>query len=74
MAYLAEYGYDAKPLAGGQSLIPTMNFRLARPEVLVDLNRIAELSYIHEDAGVVRIGAMTRQAAVEREDLVARVG
>ena len=46
LALLAEHGGDAKPLAGGQSLIPAMNFRLATPAVLVDLNAIAELVYI----------------------------
>ncbi len=47
LGLLAEHGGDAKPLAGGQSLIPAMNFRLARPAVLVDLNRISELSRTH---------------------------
>ena len=69
-----EYGYDAKILAGGQSLIATMNFRLAQPAVLIDLNNILELSYIQpiRDGGV-RIGAMTRQTQVERSELVAEV-
>ncbi|RME47170.1 MAG: xanthine dehydrogenase family protein subunit M [Chloroflexi bacterium] len=72
LAHLAEYGYDAKVLAGGQSLIPTMNFRLAQPAVLVDLNNISELFYIRPDEdGGVRIGAMTRQRQVERDPLVA---
>ena len=71
LALLAEHGDAAKPLAGGQSLIPAMNFRLARPAVLVDLNRIAELAYVRPESGVA-IGAMTRQRAVERSDLVAR--
>jgi CO/xanthine dehydrogenase FAD-binding subunit len=63
---------DAKPLAGGQSLVPAMNFRLARPAVLVDLNRIADLSDI--SAGeTLRIGAMTRQAALERSPDVAKL-
>jgi len=71
LAGLASYGYEAKLLAGGQSLIPTMNFRLAQPGVLIDLNRIPDLSYIHETAaGGLRIGAMTRQRAVERSALV----
>lgn len=71
LAHLAEYGYDAKVLAGGQSLIPTMNFRLAQPAVLVDLNNIAELFYIRPDEnGGLRIGAMTRQSQVERDALV----
>src|SRR5881409_1583937 len=77
LALLAEHGADAKPLAGGQSLIPAMNFRLARPAALVDLNRIGELSYIRSerdgpDGGGTAIGAMTRQRAVERSDVVAR--
>ena len=69
---LAEYGYDAKALAGGQSLIPTMNFRLAQPGALVDLNNIPELAYIEPTGdGGVTIGAMTRQRAVERSPLIA---
>jgi aerobic carbon-monoxide dehydrogenase medium subunit len=71
LALLAEHGDDAKPLAGGQSLVPLMNFRLARPAHLVDLNRVAELGYVRgEDAGV-RIGAMTRQRDVERSPVIA---
>jgi aerobic carbon-monoxide dehydrogenase medium subunit len=70
---LSHYGYEAKLLAGGQSLIPTMNFRLAQPGVLIDLNRILELGYIEPTpAGGVRIGAMTRQRAVEQSPLVAQ--
>jgi len=73
LAILADLGSDAKPLAGGQSLVPAMNFRLARPAVLVDLNRIAPLAYIEEslDGGLL-IGAMTRQRAPERSGTVAR--
>ena len=72
LAHLAEHGYDAKPLAGGQSLIPMMNFRLAQPAVLVDLNNIAELSFIcPEDDGGLSIGAMTRHRMVEKDALVA---
>ena len=70
LALLAEYGYDAKPLAGGQSLVPTMNFRLAQPAVLVDLNGIDELFFIRESGEGLRIGAMTRQRTVERSPLV----
>ena len=70
LALLAEHGGEAKPLAGGQSLIPAMNFRLARPAVLVDLNGIAELAYVRPQSGGVVIGAMTRQRAVERNDTV----
>src|SRR5436309_8979028 len=72
LALLAEHGHEAKPLAGGQSLIPAMNFRLARPQVLVDLNQVAALSYIRANGSGLAIGAMTRQRAVERSDLVAR--
>ena len=61
---------NAKVLAGGQSLIPLMRFRLAGPTLLVDLNRIDGLSYIDERDGWLRIGAMTRQSSVEHSDLV----
>ena len=72
LAHLAEYGYDAKALAGGQSLIPMLNFRLAQPSVLVDLNNISELFYIRPDEdGGLRLGAMTRQKQVEYDPLVA---
>jgi CO/xanthine dehydrogenase FAD-binding subunit len=72
ITHLAEHGYDAKPLAGGQSLIPMMNFRLAMPSVLVDLNNIAELSFIRPgDDGGLSIGAMTRHKEVEKSPLVA---
>ncbi|MEX2281812.1 MAG: xanthine dehydrogenase family protein subunit M [Gemmatimonadota bacterium] len=66
LAALTQYGDEAKVLAGGQSLVPVMNFRLARPAVLVDLNRITALSGMAAN-GTVRIGAMTRQRAVERD-------
>ncbi len=69
---LAERGGEAKPLAGGQSLIPAMNFRLARPAALVDLNGLTELAYIRSDADGLVIGAMTRQSSVETSDLVRR--
>lgn len=72
LALMAEHGYDAKALAGGQSLIPTMNFRLAQPGVLVDLNNIPELAYISPGSqGGLHIGAMTRQREVEHSPLVA---
>ncbi|MCY3994342.1 MAG: xanthine dehydrogenase family protein subunit M [Caldilineaceae bacterium] len=73
LGLLADYGGDAKPLAGGQSLVPTMNFRLAQPAVLVDLNGIEELFFIREDEGGLRCGAMTRQRSVERSALVQRI-
>jgi aerobic carbon-monoxide dehydrogenase medium subunit len=61
---------NAKVLAGGQSLIPLMRFRLAGPTLLVDLNRVEGLSYIEEQDGWLRIGAMTRQSTVEHSSLV----
>jgi carbon-monoxide dehydrogenase medium subunit len=72
LARLGEHGWDAKVLAGGQSLIPMMNFRLAQPSVLVDLNNISDLFYIEPDrGGGLRIGAMTRHRQVEWDPLVA---
>ena len=65
---LAEHGSDARPLAGGQSLIPAMNLRLARPAVLIDLNGIDALAFIETPAGG---GAMTRQRAIELDARVA---
>lgn len=72
LSLLARYGYDAKALAGGQSLIPMMNFRLAQPAVLIDLNNIPDLSFIRGDeGGGLRLGAMTRHAQVEHAPLIA---
>lgn len=72
LARLAEYGYDAKVLAGGQSLVPMMNFRLAQPSIIVDINNIKELFYIREnEEGGLRIGAMARHNMVETNPLVA---
>lgn len=70
---LAESDGDVKLLAGGQSLVPAMNFRIMQPSVLVDLNRIQALNYIETEAGALRIGAMTRQAQVEKHSAVAGV-
>lgn len=69
---LAAHGYDGKLLAGGQSLVPAMNFRLAQPSVLIDLNNVGELSYLRAaPRGGLAIGAMTRQRTLERSALVA---
>jgi aerobic carbon-monoxide dehydrogenase medium subunit len=64
-AALQQHGYEGRVLAGGQSLIPAMRYRLARPGVLVDINPIKDLSYLREENGVLRIGATTRDAALE---------
>ena len=64
---------DAKVLAGGQSLVPLLNFRLARPQHLVDINRIGGLDRLYERDGGVAVQALARQAAVEDSPLVARV-
>jgi carbon-monoxide dehydrogenase medium subunit len=68
---LSENGDDAKVLAGGQSLVPAMNFRLVEPALLVDLNGLNDLSYVKKEAsGEIRIGAMTRQRVIERDPLI----
>ncbi len=71
LALLAEHGEQAKLLAGGQSLVPMLNFRLARPDLLIDLNRVPGLDGIALDGGLLRVGAMTRQSALERHAGVA---
>jgi carbon-monoxide dehydrogenase medium subunit len=71
VALLAAHGDEAKLLAGGQSLVPLMNMRLARPGVIIDLNRTRGLDGLREQRGVLRIGAMVRQRAAERSPLVA---
>jgi carbon-monoxide dehydrogenase medium subunit len=71
LAELERHGDEAKILAGGQSLMPILNMRLAAPAKLVDLNRVAGLSHIAERDGGVAIGAMTRQRDAERSPLVA---
>jgi carbon-monoxide dehydrogenase medium subunit len=63
---LARHGEDAKVLAGGQSLVPMLNFRLARPRVLVDINRVPGLDGLEQRDGVLHVGALVRQRALER--------
>lgn len=70
LGLLAELGDDAKILAGGQSLIPAMRFRLAAPTHLIDIHRIDGLSYVREDGGHLAIGAMARESALEESDVV----
>ena len=67
---LGQHGYDAKVLAGGQSLMPMMNLRLARPAVIVDINRVEGLSGIASNGGGMTVGAMTRQRQLERSSEV----
>jgi aerobic carbon-monoxide dehydrogenase medium subunit len=63
---LVEHGEEGKILAGGQSLVPAMNFRLARPQNLIDINRIAALDYLREEDATLRIGALARHARFEK--------
>jgi carbon-monoxide dehydrogenase medium subunit len=72
VAALAQAGGDAKIIAGGQSLVPMLNFRLLRPAILVDINRTPDLAYVREDDEAVRIGALTRHHQLETSPVVAR--
>lgn len=73
LAALAEHGDEGKVLAGGQSLVPAMNFRLAYPGVLVDVTRIPELSVVEADDAWLRIGAAVTQRGLERSEKVSQV-
>ncbi len=73
IAALAAAGGDAKILAGGQSLVPMLNFRLLRPSILVDINRIPGLDYIRETEHDVRVGALTRHYQLESAPLIAKL-
>jgi len=70
IAFLQQHGDDAKIVSGGQSLIPMMKLRLARPAYLVDINIIPGLQYVKEDGGYLKIGGLTREADLEASDLV----
>lgn len=70
VSLLQEAGEDAKILAGGQSLVPMLNFRLTRPSHLIDINKVSELDYIREEDGRLAIGALTRERTIERSALV----
>lgn len=72
LSILGEHGYEAKLLAGGQSLIPLLSFRMARPAVLVDLNQVAELDYVEWSAEGVRIGALARHRRLETDQELRR--
>ena len=67
---LQRYDPEAKILAGGQSLVPLMNFRLAQPRFLIDTNGIRDLSYIREGNGTIAVGALTRHAEIEASPLI----
>lgn len=70
LALMAQHGSDARPLAGGQSLVPLLNMRIMQPAVIVDMNGCQALQYVREEAGALRIGAMARQAQVQHSPLV----
>lgn len=69
---LDQFGDEAKILAGGQSLMPLLNFRLARPSVLIDLNNVQELAYVREEQKTLALGAMTRHRTIERATAILR--
>ena len=70
IALLKEHGEDAKLLAGGQSLVPMMKLRIARPRYLIDIHRISDLNYIREETGQIRCGAMIRHVQIEESELI----
>jgi CO/xanthine dehydrogenase FAD-binding subunit len=72
VASLADGGGDAKIIAGGQSLVPMLNFRLLRPSILVDINRIGDLAFIQEAGKNIRVGALTRHFQLETSPVIAR--
>jgi len=71
VALLADARGEAKVLAGGQSLVPMLNFRLLRPAILVDINRIPGLAYIKDEGGAIRVGALTRHYQLETSPVIA---
>jgi len=72
LALMQQHASEAKILAGGQSLVPAMNFRIVQPSMLIDLNRVDELSYIREENDVLRVGAMTRERHLEFDASIAK--
>ena len=72
ISLLHKHKDDAKLLAGGHSQIPAMKVRLAQPQVLIDISRIKDLSYIREDKGQIHIGSMTTHYQIESSDLLRR--
>lgn len=72
LGLMSQHAGEAKILAGGQSLVPAMNFRVVQPSVLIDLNRVNELSYIREDGDVIRVGSMARERHLEFNASIAK--
>ena len=72
VASLADGGGDVKIIAGGQSLVPMLNFRLLRPSVLIDINRIGDLAFIEETGSKICVGALTRHYQLETSPVIAR--
>ena len=72
LSLMHEHADTAKILAGGQSLVPAMNFRVVQPSMLIDLNRLKELDYVREDGECLRIGAMTRERTLEFDARIAK--
>src|SRR5262245_48596830 len=72
VAALAAAGGDAKIIAGGQSLVPMLNFRLLRPSILVDINRIPGLAFIEDASSAIRVGALARHHQLEMSPLIAK--
>jgi carbon-monoxide dehydrogenase medium subunit len=70
IALLKEHGEDAKLLAGGQSLVPMMKLRIARPQYLIDIHRLSDLNYVRAETGQIRCGAMTRHVQIEESELI----
>ena len=70
LALLANHGDNAKLIAGGQSLLPSLNMRLSNPEILIDLQGVAELKGITFEGGVVRIGAMTTHTEIQNSSII----
>jgi len=72
LGLMSQYADGAKILAGGQSLVPAMNFRVVQPGTLIDLNRVGELSFIREEGKTIRVGAMTRERHLEFDASIAK--
>jgi carbon-monoxide dehydrogenase medium subunit len=70
IAMLQQHGEDAKILSGGQSLVPMMKLRIARPAWLIDINRVSGLDYIKEEGGFLKIGGLVREAQLEHSELI----